>query len=145
MARLTNTQLQTIKDEINNDPVGIGYKNGEEWKTSVEIEGLFAAINRTVGETQIRCDDILNAIDASEYANFTENQKQRLDVFLNGGYFIIERAIVKVRQLINFVYSDKPITRDALIALTYKTVSRAEELGLPTIRFFHIEQAALLP
>jgi hypothetical protein len=135
--------LEVLRDELVAGHPVTGPYSADNQEAADEIN----AVNRTLPNTALGGSEVLNAVDATEYADHLDaTGRQTLwdvchlaSVNLDG----IEKEIllgIFPQQGNNF-----PITRAALGALSTRPVSRAEELGLVRVRSGTVAEARALP
>ena len=126
----------TLKDELLNDPLGIGYAA----MSDVEAAAAMNVVNRTVSRDTVSGSEIFNGTDDAEYAALTEAQKASWDALCAIDSINTSGGIGKAREA--ELFGPGTATRTALIALkNSRTVSRAEELGFGTVYFAQITVA----
>ena len=136
--------LEALKDEIVNDPEGLGYalhvtagRMGELAKLINEVRGTIS-VSRGVIETH----EIFEATDPAEWAALSAGEKQRYQGIVSMGTIDVDGN--NVRNAFLAMFASGSATRAALAALRTRNGSRAEELFDTGVSFTQIAQALRL-
>lgn len=133
-----------LKNEIQNDSMGLGYKNPDTtWKTDQVITDLMNSLTtgRTVLRTAVQTREIYMAIDDGAWPTVALLQ-HKLQCLLDQP--TIDASNANTRGIIGAIFPASGgtlNTRTRLLALQNRTVSRAEELGLGTVRVSDVTKA----
>lgn len=119
--------MTILADEITNDPLARGYAG----MTDQQVADSMNAVDRTQVQAFISGSEIFNATDDAEYAALTDAQKSAWDALCAIDSIDTSSGVAKAREA--ELFGPATATRTALQALKNKPVSRATELGLPTI------------
>ena len=126
--------LQALHDEIENDPMELGYKTGGVWKEDAVIVDL---INATTGpgaasimRKLIQPTEIWTSIPYSEYENYGAAKREWLDTALElaGGSGIIDANDQVVYDNLIAVFPAGSEARANILGKIQRTGSRAEVL-----------------
>ena len=131
---------EKLKNEIITDPKDLGFKG----KTATQIADILNAPGLSaekIDSPRISADDVFSALDMVEWATATKEQKDYLDKVLLMKELTPVKAMSNIRTTINSMYDSIPITKAALLDATYKSVSRAEYIGLGTVKRWDVERA----
>jgi ribulose kinase len=142
MAFEDNFNLQDLRDELDNDPVGMTYPQ--------EISAVQALINdptkRSVANTEpVPTSTIFAKFDPTAYAGVVAaggNNLQMLTHILGMG--TVDPSDTNLAQALTLIFGTGSDTINALIPLRTKKVSRAKELGWPRIMGADIAAARAL-
>lgn len=130
--------LQILVDEISVDPKGMGYSG----KSSQEIMDLLNAVGgsgETVNVGVLDAYLIVNELVVSEFTALSATKRQAIQLVVSAGQVDVSNEMVKNLFLNCFEVGSE--TRDNLIAIATRSASRAEVLGLPTIKKEYVEWA----
>jgi hypothetical protein len=124
-----------LKDEITNDPEGIGYAG----KTDQEVVDLLNVVNRERNRTSMTGSEILNAVATADWAGRTDAQKQVIwDICHLGS---VNPFGVEATLMIDAFDGSTGATITALQAARKETISRATELGLGNVKTGYVQEA----
>lgn len=115
---------QVLNSEITSDPAGLGYAG----KNDAQIAALLNAINQTSQRDIIPAYEILEAMDATEFAALSAAQKTIYQIFISAGSVNIKGA--NTRAAFGAMFGAGTATRAAILALRDVQRSRADALGL---------------
>lgn len=141
-------QLQTLRDEIDNDPQSLGYSG----KTNFQIAQILNTVGlsgETVDVPFVTTGEIQGAVVGSEYLLLTAPQRDLWDAVLSAAN--TSRGVpidnTNIRGQILDTWDPGTATRSNLAALQTRSASRAEVLfGAGTIITDNdVEEALLLP
>lgn len=138
----TTEQLQQLKAELTNDPLGVGYAG----QPDPEIERLLELPNRSVPNvTEVPTYVLFGRFDQSEYATaIADTNKSRvLGHILSMG--VVNPADNNLRDAIIFIFGAGSATVGNLAPLRSRPGTRLEELGLPNATVSDIANAKRLP
>lgn len=133
--------IETLKDELASDPLTVGYSGMDDAMTAFSLNDL--ATGRTLPVGTLEATTIYEAIDTAEFDALTTFQKASLDRILGLSGSILVDPGSKARAVILDAFGVDTNTRSALVARVTRDVSRATELGLPTVKVGHVEMARL--
>jgi hypothetical protein len=88
---MTEFSLQALHDEIEADPLGIGYKEQDgSWKGDAEIVALINAQNYVVDAAQIEMEAVRASVTYSAYNSLAIDEQEWLRWMTpNSGYFVV--------------------------------------------------------
>lgn len=116
--------LQILKNELLNDPEGLGYSG----KTAQQKADLLNGLTQTMERIIIPTWEILEATVQSEWSALTAAEKQRYQTFVSVGSLNVKGT--NVRAAFAAMFGAGTQTRANLLALQNEVVSRAQVLGL---------------
>lgn len=123
-----------LQAEIINDPLVRGYGSMSAGEAADSLNVVTDTRDRQV----IPAHEVFEAIDPNEMRLLADEQKGRLQSLLAMGLINIQGA--NTRAMLGAMFDAQSATRPNLITLQAESVSRAENLGLPTIREKDIER-----
>ncbi len=126
-----------LRDEVLTDPLGRVYSG----MTDQQVADSLNAIDRTRIRPTIPAIEVIEATDALEYAGLSAGEKQRYGTFISAGE--INPSGANTLAAFSAMFPGGTATRANLIAARDETISRATELGLPTIRAGWVEWVRL--
>lgn len=129
--------LAALKAELTTDPLVRGYAG----MTDVQAAASLNAADRSVPVRTLTSAQIFNAIVPAEFTSLSTAEKGNVDRVLGLGADIDVSAGTNARTVMLNAFVAGTATRTALAALTARTVSRAEELGLPVPSAGHVATA----
>lgn len=122
---------QALRDEIDNDPQGIGYKNGTTWKADSEIRDLIndPANGINMRKNRMTAKEFVESIDVSEWDALTVGERQYCSMLIRDGFVDVEpdRVFTNLNGVI-FTNARCPNSRALLIGVLTFAGSRAENL-----------------
>ncbi len=121
--------LPALRDEIVNDPNGIGYKGADgEWGRDQPIADLIndRANGATFTRNRIEPAELRASLDLTEWMALTGGQRGYLQMLLGGG--VIDATSVPVLVALTSIFEAGSVTRAALLAKIQRQGSRAEVL-----------------
>lgn len=121
--------LQILWNEINADPLARGYTG----MTNVQIADSLNTVNRTRQRTTMSSAEIYENIDTTEFQAKTAAQKEYTRDVLGLGQDVQIGPSSKARAVLLAVFGGGSNTITALAAAAQENISRAIELGLPTV------------
>lgn len=125
--------IAALAAELTSDPLTRIYSG----MTDQEAADSLNAVNRTTNKSSMTGDEILNQVDAGDWAALTDDQRQTVwDVCHLGS---VDPFGVAATLLTDVFGASTTII--ALQAARKNNVSRAVELGLGTVLFGHVKQA----
>lgn len=124
---LTSAQISSLRTELSTDPTGI---YGTAW-TVGDNDALVAAINApragvSVGRGVVPTHVVFEAMDAGEWSTLSAIEKQRVETLLAMG--TIDLSGARTRATLTGIFPSGSVSRAALVALTDRQGSRAEQL-----------------
>lgn len=127
--------LDVLKTEITDDSLTRGYSG----MTDKQVADSLNAENRTVNVDTATSQELFEAVTTSDYGALDATEKGLLHAIISMGNILVNGTNTKAALLGMFgVGTD---TRANLAALQTEDISRAEELGLPTIKEGNVEEA----
>ena len=126
--------MDVLKTELTTDPLGRGYAA----MTDAEVAISLNTVNRSRNRASLAGTEVLNAVDATEWAGLDATQKQTVWDIVHLG--TINPFGVEATLMID-VFGAGSDTITALAAARIEAVSRAEQLGLGFIAPGHVENA----
>lgn len=139
--------LAALKQELVNDPVGIGYtapNAGVEADAIIDGD-LINTVNRLVDVQTLSASELFEAIDQGDWSARTADQKDDIRLVLGLGDNIKIAPGTKARDILANALSGASASLANLGVIGTKTVSRAEELGFSRVTYGDIQNARLLP
>lgn len=126
------SKIQILRDEVLNDPLGIGYAGMADQQVADSLN----VVNRSEQRTSVPSEELISAIRLPDYtAVSTSAEREWLLLLLTPQEVDFGNSDVRVALANIFGSTD---TTANLAALATKAVSRATELGLPTIKEGHV-------
>lgn len=119
---------QALRNELLNDPATLGYGGLSNAAAANKLNALDTG--RTVSRTRVEVTEIFNAIDDGAWPSTALNQ-DKLRAILSMPF--IDASNTNTRSIFGAIFPNSgatQATRTRLLALSTRTVSRAEELGL---------------
>jgi hypothetical protein len=132
------SNIQTIKTEIDGDPLTRGYAGMTDEAVAIDMNTVY----RTRNLSSISGDQIFAATDGTEFSGLTDH-KQAIWVAFCGRSEIDPFGGSNV-ALVQWVFGGGSTTISNLSALRTENVSRGQELGVGTVRPGDVAQARLL-
>lgn len=129
--------LFLLKSEIDSDPLTRGYSG----MTDAEVAESLNTANRTRNKTTMTGSEILNKIDPTEWNSLTDAQRQTVWDIVHLG--TINPFGIEATLMVN-IFTGGSTTITALAAARVESISRAQELGLGTVREGTVQQARSL-
>ena len=120
--------LQILKTELDSDPLARGYAS----MTDAQAADSLNAVNRTVDTETVQGWELWGATVLTEYSALTAAQRDFWNALVGQNAISVKSAAVRANVIA--LWGAGTTTRANLVALQTKTVSRAEELGLPLVR-----------
>ena len=119
--------LTELRDEIVNDPQGIGLKEAGEWKGDQVIADLLndPANGATITRKRIEPGELRASMDLGEYLNLTDGQRAYLAMLLGG---VVDATEAPVLSALTTIFAAGSATRTSLLAKIQRPGSRAEIL-----------------
>ena len=138
--------IQTLADELTNDPLGLGYVStaGVDWQNEANALADLATLttaNRTVDVETLSGSQLFEAIDDTEWQARTADQKTDIQFVVGLGDNIQISPGTKARAMMARALTGATASLSNLGTLGSKTVTRAEELGLSGLKIGHIQLA----
>jgi hypothetical protein len=146
----------TLTDEIENDPLGIGYKHGNGvWKANSVILGLLTDTAHGDKHIKLSAQEIVSWMgdngtfeamcDDAKEAETTPSRSASMAIqaLLNHPEALIDFSLVDVRSLFVSLKTNGIMTtgqHQSFMGLYQKPMSRAEELGVGGVQEGHIAQ-----
>lgn len=131
------SNLVALRTEIDSDPLARGYVG----MTDAEVAESLNTANRSRNRSSMTGSEILNEIDATEWASRTDAQRQTVWDICHLG--TINPFGIEATLMIG-VFGGGSATIAALAAARTETVTRAQELGLGVVREGTVQQARAL-
>ena len=115
--------LTDLKNEILNDPEGLGYAG----KTLFEKANLINALTSdTIFLGVLESYKVKNAFDIAELKNLSDSDTRTLLVLLAGGE--VDMGSANTRAAFTDIFPAQSTTRANLVAIAKRNISRAEKL-----------------
>lgn len=115
--------LQALKNEITNDPLGRGYANLDDEKIAESLNKADRQPNRETLDSGL----FVGSIVAADYAGLTADQRDRVRLLATPSLLYVSTHI---RNELRNMFPPGSATRNNLTAALMRPGSRAEELGL---------------
>ena len=128
--------MDVLKAELNNDPLGRGYAGMTDEEAASDLTDV---LYRTVARSYVAGWEILNATNDAEYAALTAEQKASWDRLCAVEQIDTTSGVAKAREA--ELFGPGTVTRSNLAALKNPPASRARELGLGDVRTGHVQEA----
>jgi hypothetical protein len=135
MSSIPDSELINLKNEINNDPTGKGYKNPDStWKGASVIAGLLNERNTgtNVRRKKIKPNEIFDSIPYAEYELYDQAKRDYIDTMLElaGGDedSVIDATDTVVFGNIAAIFPANSDARTNILAKIDREGSRAEVL-----------------
>lgn len=134
--------IPALWDEINNDPLARGYAGMTDEQVAADLNTVYRTRNRS----SISGDEAFGATDPAEFdgladgsANNSADTKNHWIAFC--GRDSIDPFQVANVQFVQQIFGPGSVTVANLSATRTEDVSRAEELGLGTVKTGHVQKA----
>lgn len=138
MPDLMAPYLQDLKNELSNDPKIMGY-SGKSEEEIADLLNTIGGSNETVNAGVLESYEIVNALDASEITALTDAERTILGLIISAGK--VDSSNPQIQAIFLNIFPTGT-SRANLIALSKRSVNRAEKLGYPiTIKPYHIARA----
>jgi len=128
--------IDVLKTELTGDPLSRGYSGMTDAEAAADLNTVY----RTRNKTSLSGSEVLNAVDAAQWAGLTDAQRQTVWNIVHLG--TVDPFGVEATLMIG-VFGAGTATITALAASRVETVSRAAELGLGLVYPGHIENARM--
>lgn len=128
------SQIDIIKAEITDDPLARGYSG----MTAAEVAVDMNLVNRSRNRTSMTSSEVLNAVNASDWAGLTDAKKQQMWDVLSIG--TINPFGVEATLLIG-IFGSGSETIQTLTGLRKEAISRGAELGIGRVRTGYVIDA----
>jgi len=129
--------LQTLIDEITNDPLTKGYAG----MTDQEVVDSLNASNRSLPTPPVNGGQLMENIDSSEFASLTPSNVSNLQILVTAAQGGLDLNNANVFQDIEDIFSPGSASHNSISALKSFSGSRAQELKLPKVKLGHVEEA----
>ena len=126
-----------LRNEVRNDPLGQGYSGMTDRQVADDMNSVY----RDVSVDSIESQDVVAALVPSEFTSLNAGKQRNLWGVIGAGAIRPDDA--EVKAFFAGLFPVGTATRANLLALAKQIVSRAEELGLPTIRTGWVEWVRL--
>lgn len=136
----TTAFYQTIRDELDNDPLARGYAG----MTDQQATDSLNTEDRSVDRETMSASEIFEAIEVAEWQALTADQKNQVEKVIQLGDNIQIGTGTKARAFLADAFGPATTTRATLLSLAQETISRAQELGLGTLVIGDIQNARAL-
>lgn len=133
--------IDILAAELTGDPEGFGYSgmNNVEAAASLNDTGT----GRTLPIDTLTAAQLYEAIDTVEFDALTAAQKTAIDRILGLGGDVILTPASKARAILVAAFGSGTASQIAIVAAVTRTVSRAAEIGLPTVAVGHVQMARM--
>lgn len=133
-------QYELLRTEITSDPVALGYAG----KTDQQVADLLNSLttSRTLPRTRVDTTDILSAIQDVAWPAVASTAESKLRAIL--GMPSVDATSTNIRAMLGTIFPNSgntATTRANLLALSTRTVSRQEELGLGPVEAIDVTRA----
>lgn len=123
---MTPANYQSLRTELDTDPLGLGYSGKTDQQIADLLNQVRATIDRDIGV--IPAWRLVGAINPDEWAALSNQEKQRLALFVSAGDIDTQSANIRSALAAMFTAGASPLTRAAMAALQTRKGSRAEQL-----------------
>lgn len=130
--------LVALKNEITNDPAGIGYAAAGD--DHVAIAKLLNKPGRSIDRETLTSGELVSCLDQTEFTSLSAPQKAYLNLFVTAGNVPMTQD---VRQALRGMFTAGSKTRGNINAATRRDASRAEELGFSRVTESDVADALL--
>lgn len=124
-----------LRDELLNDPLARGYAGMSDEDAAADLNTVYRERNRT----NMSASEIYQAIDRAEFLGASIDDTQRQEIY-NLLFFDSIDPFGKEADVFVEIFGTGP-TITALQAARKKSISRATELGLGTVKPGHVGEA----
>jgi len=131
---------QALWNEISADPLARGYAT----MTDVEVAIDMNTVYRTRTRSTLSSAEIYERINVAEFQSKTDAAKVYVRDILGLGQDVQVGPDSKARAVLLAVFGAQSATIQALAAALLVPISRAEELGLGTVKPGHVQDARTL-
>ena len=128
--------LQALAAELTNDPLARGYSGKNDAEAAADGHTLY----RTRQRTSMTGSEVLNAVDAGEWAALTDAQQQTVWDITHLG--TVDPYGIEATLMIG-VFGAGSQTITNLAAIRQVTITRWDELSLGKVSSGHVEAARL--
>ena len=133
-------KIHILATELATDPLGRGYSG---MTTTQKITSL-NAVDRTLPVDTVTGAQIYNAVDQVEFDALSPSDEAQVDRITSLGDEINVADSGRVRSTLLSLFSPGSTTRNNLVALKQRAVSRAVELGIDIVGIGFIQNAEAL-
>lgn len=126
---------RALRDEIQNDPLGLGYSG----MSDQQIYDSLHAANRTRNRAELSGDEMRQATNGADFTGLTDHKRDLWISFCSGEP--VDPFAQANADLVNWIFGSGSTTVANLSSLRTETVSRAVELGLGEITLHQISVA----
>ena len=125
----------TLKSELTDDPLGREYDGMTDQEAADDLNTEYRELIREKIETW----EVIEATLPSEWAALTAGEKERYQTFIAAG--TLNPSGANTKQAFAAMFGAGTTTRANLLALSTKTVSRAEELEIDFVTAARVASA----
>lgn len=126
----------TLRNEVQNDPLERGYSEMSDSEVADDLNTEY----RTLNHYQFRASELLSVIDLNEYNNLTGAEKDEIRFILHVPGVHDSSPGSTTREVLVHIFGQDSQTISNLDEMTSEDVSRARELGLTTVRTYHVNK-----
>lgn len=126
----------TLREELENDPLERGYAQMSNAEVATDLNTEY----RTRNTYQFRASELLSVIDLPEYNGLTGSEKAEIKFILQVPGIHDSSPGSTTREVLIQFFGKESQTLTNLDEMTSESISRAEELGLPTVRRYHVSK-----
>ena len=131
---------EDLWNELNNDPLGRGYSGMTDQQAADDLNTVY----RTRLRDTLDSAEIYEALDIAEFQGLSDAQKAYVRDVLGLGPDVQVGPNTKARTLFISLFGAQSQTITNLVASATEDISRATELGFPTVKPGHVTDARLL-
>jgi hypothetical protein len=137
--------LIVLKNEIDNDPIGLGYKDGAKYKNNKDISFIMNTVpslpsdGRQVANTNTRIDEILACIVPTEWDGMQPNDREKLSHLL-----MAEKLDLSKSNILGFfdsIFGAGTTTRSNIHSLANLPASRSVVLFGHDVYYWDVAKA----
>jgi hypothetical protein len=131
------SNIDIIRDEITNDPLGRGYSGMDDAAVAVDLNTVY----RTINKSSLSGDELFAATDSTEFAALTDHQESLWVAFC--GRSSVDPFGSSNVAFVQYIFGGGSTTVSNLNSLRTQSVSRGAELGVGSVRPGDVLQARL--
>ena len=124
---LSGGEIQTLRTELQDDPLAKGYSAMTDEAVAIVMNG----VTQSADKDTITAKEAQASVVGSEYLVLTDAQRDAWAAILSDD---IDIKNTNIRNQIAEIWAAGTATRTNLVDLQTKSVSRAEELGIGTVK-----------
>lgn len=131
--------LDILRTELTGDPLTRGYSSMSDVAAAADLND--DTKGSTLSVDTLSAATIYEAIDTGEFDALSTGEKAAIDRILGLGSDIVLVSGSKARTVLLEAFGGGSNSRTAIVAKVIRAVSRAEELGLPTVKAGDVQRA----